>query len=142
MSGFTFRRLTVPSIAPQHVVIATSIVSRKIFRRSFHTPFKTWPTFCFNVCSKELWVLFIQRGDIWGRRRRTRREGGWQTSLSLLVWTKIATVTLEDFAAALMTMSWPVDHQISSWLPCCQKYCLDREEVTYIYAYQSSRKFK
>lgn len=94
MSGFTFRRLTVPSIAPQHVVIATSIVSRKIFRRSFHTPFKTWPTFCFNVCSKELWVLFIQRGDIWGRRRRTRREGGWQTSLSLLVWTKIVTATL------------------------------------------------
>lgn len=78
MSSFTLRRSAVrPTL--RHIVIATSIVSRKIFRRSFHTPFKTWPTFCFNVSSKELWVLFIQRGDIWGMRRR-----GWQTSLLYL----------------------------------------------------------
>lgn len=56
MSSFT-------SVLPTAPPRCDHCVSRveKIFRRSFHTPFKTWPTFCFSASSKELWVLFIQR---------------------------------------------------------------------------------
>lgn len=40
--------------------------------------FKTWPTFCFSVSSKELWVLFIQRGggDMRGEEEEISGGGG------------------------------------------------------------------
>ena len=68
--------LHCPSIAPPRCDHYINCVE-KIFRRSFRTPFKTWPTFCFSVSSKELWVLFIQRGDICGEGGREGGEGGW-----------------------------------------------------------------
>lgn len=73
--SFTMRRLTCPSIAPPRCDHYINCVE-KIFRRSFHTPFKTWPTFCFSVSSKELWVLFIQRGDMLGGRGGHGGGGG------------------------------------------------------------------
>lgn len=69
-------QLQLHCISSLHHVVRSShqLCRKKIFRRSFHTPFKTWPTFCFNVSCKELWVIFIQIDSevvsSWRERRR------------------------------------------------------------------------